>query len=155
MLLGASAQALEGRVVRVTDGDTLWLRISEGRRPLRVRLQGIDAPELCQAGGLKARQVLEGLVLGRRVQVRGGPVDRYGRQLVQVRVGAQDVAEALVRQGWAWSDDFHGRLGPYADEEREARAQRRGLFAEAGAIPPRAFRQIHGACVGPPPAHLR
>lgn len=153
LLVCLNAQALEGVVVRVTDGDTLWLRTHRDKRPMKVRLHGIDAPELCQPGGVQARQALESLVLGRRVVVQPGPADSYGRRLARVHAASQDVAQQLVSAGWAWSPDYRGRPGPYAGAERAARAARLGVFADPQAVPPRAFRQAHGSCVGPAPPH--
>jgi endonuclease YncB( thermonuclease family) len=146
------AWALEGVVVRVSDGDTFWLRTKSDKHPLRVRLHGIDAPELCQSGGAEARQALEALVLGRHVVVRSRAPDRWGRRLAQVLSGKKDVAEQLTGQGWAWSDNYRGQPGPYAVSERAARESRRGLFAQPGAVPPRVFRQEHGPCIGLTPA---
>ena len=73
-----AAELLEGQVVRVADGDTLDV-LDAGRRTLRVRLLGIDAPEGGQAYGKVARQVLKDRVIQRRVTVRVQDRDRYGR----------------------------------------------------------------------------
>ncbi|MEO8297726.1 MAG: thermonuclease family protein [Burkholderiales bacterium] len=153
LTLSPAAMALDAIVIRVSDGDTLWLRTAPGKRPLRVRLQGIDAPELCQPGGTEARAALEALALGRRVQLRSGPPDRYGRPLVHLQRAGTDLASEMVRQGWAWSDNYRGRPGPYAATERAARAAQRGLFATPAAQAPWQFRQQHGPCVGLPPSH--
>ena len=55
-----SAETLTGRVVGVHDGDTLTLLV-EGNRQIKVRLAGIDAPELSQPYGQKAKQALSNL----------------------------------------------------------------------------------------------
>ena len=47
----ATRQAQSGVVVRVVDGDTLWVKTGASQPPLKVRIQGIDAPEICQPGG--------------------------------------------------------------------------------------------------------
>jgi micrococcal nuclease len=143
-LVCTSAQALSGVVTHVTDGDTLWVR-PEGGAPVKVRLQGIDAPERCQAWGPQARDALAARVLRRQVQVHTRAKDDYHRTIGTVELDGQDVAAWLVREGHAWSQRYRRSLGPYAGEEAEARRSQRGLFA-APAIEPRAFRKTHGPC---------
>lgn len=138
------ACALSGVVTHVTDGDTLWIR-PEGRAPLKVRLQGIDAPERCQAWGAQARQALASQVMHRQVQVHPSATDDYHRTIGTVEVEGRDVAAWMVREGHAWSQRYRKSLGRYGAEEAEARRLRRGLFS-APAIEPREFRKAHGAC---------
>lgn len=125
--------------VRVVDGDTVELG---GRR---LRLSGLDAPEIGQtcgeAGGAypcgeAARDAL-------RVLVGSGPVacaisgrDRYGRDLASCEAGGRDLGSALVRAGQAVA------YGRYLEEEREARARKRGLWA-GPFEPPARWRSAH------------
>src|SRR5687768_7699197 len=53
-----AAPPIEGTVTRVVDGDTLIVEPANGA-PLTVRVQGIDAPEMCQPHGPQAKQALE------------------------------------------------------------------------------------------------
>lgn len=140
-----------GVVTKVSDGDTLWVRpaqCSEGSRckPVKVRMQGIDAPERCQAWGLQASEALRGRLLNQTVEVSGSAHDMYGRTLGDVRLGGDDIGAWMVSQGHAWSYR-HGRSqGPYVREETLARQAHRGLFADATATEPRVFRKSHGPC---------
>jgi len=153
---GAHADAWPARVSYVVDGDSLWVRpvdadgAATGPRA-RLRLVDIDAPEICQSGGLQARDALRALVQGRLVQVAVRARDRYGRALAVVtRADDQvDVAAELVRQGLAWSDDFGWRRSPYAALSDDARDGHRGLFADAVAQRPADFRRRHGPCPAP------
>ena len=64
--LQASAALLSvqaGVVMRVVDGDTVWVQTSPSQPLLKVRIQGIDAPEICQTGGLQAQEALKNRVL--------------------------------------------------------------------------------------------
>jgi len=133
-------------VMHVSDGDTLWVRPRHGGAPRTIRLDGIDAPELCQHHGEAARAALEERVLGQRVQVQVRRRDDYGRALARVRLKGQDVGAWLVRQGHAWSYRYQGHPGPYAAQERQAREQGRGVFQASGAQRPRDFRRRHGPC---------
>ncbi|MBE0472825.1 thermonuclease family protein [Rhodoferax sp.] len=151
LLLPASVQATvwTGVVSRVSDGDTLWLRPADGSAPRKVRLLGLDAPELCQAGGAAARDALHKLVAGKAVQVTVNFQDSYGRDLGRLRVDERDVGAALVSAGHAWSSRWHNSRGPYAVQEAAARAASLGLFAAPAPELPRDFRKRHGPCQPP------
>ena len=142
----AAASIIEGTVTRVSDGDTLWVRPAEGGRPIKIRLDGVDAPEICQPGGREARQALEKLVLRQPVTLEVRVRDDYGRRVATLRREGRDIGEQLVRQGLAWNYRYHGVRGPYAVAEDEARAARRGVFGDPAALPPREFRERHGPC---------
>ena len=136
----------EARVTRVFDGDTLWVKPLAGGRYRKLRLEGLDAPEICQPWGVTARDALAARVLGQTVVVHQLRRDDYGRALVRLSLRGDDVGAWLVREGHAWSYRWQRRAGPFATEEVEARRQRRGLFSEPGAENPRAFRRRHGPC---------
>lgn len=115
----------QGRAI-VNDGDTLTL----GQE--RIRLRGIDAPEIAQtcqragaeyACGRMAKQALNDLVAGRHVTCKGWQRDRYGRLLARCRAGDIDLNSALVAAGWAVA------YGDYEQEEARARAARAGIWA--------------------------
>ena len=143
----AQAEVYMARVTYVTDGDTLWVQPDDGSPTRKLRLQGIDAPEMCQTGGDAARAALRALVLAQRVQVRVRYHDDYGRGLAQIQLGSNDVAATLVRAGHAWSYRWRSKPGPYAAEEALARQARLGLFATGQPEQPRDFRKRHGPCV--------
>jgi endonuclease YncB( thermonuclease family) len=141
-----AATIVVGTVSRVSDGDTLWVRPVGGGRPIKIRLDGLDAPEICQPGGREARQALQTLVLRQSVTVEVRLRDDYGRRVATLRRDGRDVGEQLVRDGHAWNDRYHGMAGRYAAAEDEARAARRGIFGGPAALPPREFRRRHGPC---------
>ena len=147
----AHADTLEGIVVRVIDGDTVWLRADaagSGRsgKPIKLRLQGIDAPERCQLWGAQSTAALTERVLHQRVQVHTRAKDDYQRTLGNLLLNGEDVSEWMVLQGHAWSYHYRHSHGPYADQEQAARGSRHGLFADADAVEPRWFRRHHGPC---------
>ncbi|MBC7956504.1 MAG: thermonuclease family protein [Cytophagales bacterium] len=147
LLCSAGAQALSGVVTRVSDGDTLWVR-PEGGKPVKVRLHGIDAPERCQPWGSQARAALAARVLHRPVHVRTRAHDNYHRTVGSLELNGEDIAAWMVREGHAWSDPYRRSRGPYAAQEQQARAARRGLFGQP-AVEPRVFRKSHGPCAAP------
>ena len=141
----AKATSWVGVVVHVTDGDTVYVRAGPGPA-VAVRLLGLDAPEICQAGGPASRDALREWVLHQSVTVEGVGQDSYGRELARLYVQGQDVGRGLVAQGHAWADRQGQQEGPYSPEQRQARLDRRGLFAQAQPETPRAFRRRHGPC---------
>ncbi len=143
---GASTNLLQGTVVRVTDGDSLWLEPSSPGAALELRLQDIDAPEICQPWGPEARRALQDLVLNKAVSVRVSGRDTHGRTLGTLYLDTLNVNKTLVQEGHAWSNRYKYDRGPYVAEERMAKALTRGLNGDAGAVMPRDFRRDHGPC---------
>ncbi|MGE0768268.1 MAG: thermonuclease family protein [Hyphomicrobiaceae bacterium] len=113
------------------DGDTLLVG------GVRVRLEGIDAPEIDQvctdaAGrewrcGAAALRSLARFVAGRSVHCEERGLDKYHRLLGICRVGAVDINAELVRQGLAWAFVRYSRT--YVDAEAEAKRARVGIWS--------------------------
>ncbi len=139
-------EPLRGVVRYVADGDTVYVRLDGQHEQIAVRLLGIDAPEICQTGGLAARFALQDLLLDQAVELRIERQDDYGRQLAQVHWRGRDVGRWMVQQGLAWSYRYGRDPGPYLQEQQAARAAGLGLFAEHSPEPPAAFRRRHGSC---------
>lgn len=140
-----------GTVTHVTDGDTLWVRPASGGKPVRIRIDGVDAPEICQPHGRAAKKALVSRLSNQPVSVQSFSRDSFGRLLARVTVmpkanGSADVGEWLVREGHAWSYRYRRDNGPYAKQQAMARAARKGLFATPRPEEPREFRKRHGAC---------
>lgn len=152
LCLATSAQAGEtffARVSHVVDGDTLWVRPDGAGKALALRIEGIDASEICQPGGAAARDYLVQLALQRRVMVELTQYDQWGRALATLTLDGLDLGGRMVRDGQAWSSRWRHEPGRYAGEEASARQARRGLFAAAAPESPREFRQRHGSCQTP------
>lgn len=143
---GAQARTLNGVVSHVTDGDSVWVRPPGGGSALQVRLQGIDAPEICQAFGKQARDALAAHLLRRQVRVNIRARDVYQRSVGRISFQGKDVGAWLVGNGYAWSTRYQKRAGAYAREEEQARAARLGLWAAPNPLEPRVFRKGHGSC---------
>jgi endonuclease YncB( thermonuclease family) len=142
----ATPVVVDGKVTRVVDGDSLWLQPAAPAAPVELRLEGIDAPEICQAWGPEAKKALAELVQGKEVSVKTVGRDVHGRTLGTLFVGEQNINKLMVQEGHAWSTRIKYDRGPYVADERMARALSRGLNRDGGAIMPRDFRQLHGPC---------
>ena len=133
-------------VLSIGDGDTI--SVLERGQKLKVRLACIDAPETAQSPyGMASRNQLRALLpLGSTVSLRVQAVDRYGRSVAEV-IGKGPVNLAMVQSGQAFVyRQYLGRCdrGAYLAAERQAQAQRLGVWAVPGGITrPWDFR--HGA----------
>jgi endonuclease YncB( thermonuclease family) len=142
-----SAQAT-GRVVGLIDGDTLDI-LTAGFETLRVRLSGIDAPELGQAFGRNAKAALSSLVFARSVAIEWRKRDRYDRLVAKVTLEGRDIALEMLALGVAWhytrfeSEQPAADRREYADAQIRARVARRGLWADAAPVPPWEYRARH------------
>jgi micrococcal nuclease len=128
-------------VTHVTDGDTIWVSAGQGAAAEDVRIQGIDAPEICQDYGRTAAAALLAKLQHRTVSVSGRARDKYGRLVAKVVLNGQDVGAWLVENGHAWS--YHNRrsLGAYGQQETAARQAGRGLWASGSPMEPKLFRK--------------
>lgn len=140
------ADTLDGRVVGVTDGDTIT--VLDGQKiEHKIRLMGIDSPEKAQPFGQNAKQSLSDLVFGRTVAVDWQKLDRYGRIVGKVVVGGLDANLEQVRRGLAWhykkyaSEQDPLDRASYSQAEIEARNGQRGLWADPMPVPPWDWRK--------------
>ncbi|HEX4985058.1 MAG TPA: thermonuclease family protein [Burkholderiales bacterium] len=142
----AFAATLQGRVVGVSDGDTVTVLTAENRQ-LKIRLSGIDAPEKKQSFGAHAKQTLSRQVFGQPVTVEWTKTDRYGRIVGKIEAGGTDVNLEQVREGSAWVYTQYLRELPpedrrlYLEAERQAREERRGLWHDGDPEPPWQWRR--------------
>jgi endonuclease YncB( thermonuclease family) len=131
---------IEGKVVRVADGDTLTV-LDDAHTQHKIRLWGIDAPESGQAFGNRAKQALGEKVFGKMVRVQVVDHDRYGRTVGKVVLGDRQINLEMVQDGYAWDYRQFDRRHEYAAAERDAREHRRGLWADKEPVPPWDWRR--------------
>ena len=123
--------ALSGKVVSVHDGDTITI-LTE-KEQIKIRLFGIDAPELKQAYGKKSKQFLSNLIAGQIVEVKENGNDRYGRTIGTISLNGEDINAQMVENGYAWA--YRRFSKKYAPQESEAKFEKRGLWRD-DPIPP-------------------
>jgi micrococcal nuclease len=138
----AAGGTFTGRVVGVTDGDTISV-LRDGRAE-RVRLADIDCPERAQPFGSRAKQATSEWAYGQHVTVRVRARDDYGRLVGEVVLpDGRGLNGELVRAGLAWASRYHGGDAALERLESEARAARRGLWSDPHAVPPWRYRRAH------------
>ncbi len=135
------ADELRGKVVSIADGDTITV-LDENKKQNKVRLNGIDAPEKKQAFGAKSKARLGELVAGKDVVVEWKEKDKYGRIVGQVYQGSLDVNLQMVKEGLAWHYKKYSKSVELSRAEAEAKAGKKGLWADPNPVPPWEFRKI-------------
>lgn len=152
----ANETTLIGKVMKVTDGDTVVISPIEGGPFFKCRLYGIDAPETPKYGrrgrllkpgqpyGEGATMELKKLILGETVNVTLTGAKTYNREVCRIFKDGMDVNLEMVKRGYAWAYK-HYLNRPYASEyidaETAAREKHLGLWQDANPSPPWEFRK--------------
>lgn len=142
----ASADELMGKVVGVSDGDTVTLLTAEHRQ-VKIRLAGIDAPEKKQPFGMAAKKAMSDCAFGKQASVEWRKIDLYGRTIGKLTADGVDCGLRQIELGLAWhykayerEQEAPDRLA-YAQEENAARSSRKGLWISPAPMPPWEFRR--------------
>ncbi|AFJ01991.1 nuclease-like protein [Methylophaga frappieri] len=136
----ASADLFTGKVVSITDGDTIKLLTPE-KELLRVRLTGIDAPERKQPYFNRSKQILSDLCFDKPAAVDSLGRDRYQRVLGRVTCDGVDANAYMVFQGVAWVYTKYNTDSSLVEYQSKAQAARKGLWQEPNPVPPWEWRR--------------
>ena len=144
--LAANADSLFGKVIEITDGDTITV-LDGDKTQHKIRLMGIDAPEKSQAFGNEAKKTLSNYIYKKEVSVEFKKLDKYKRIVGKVSLDGQDICLQMIRDGMAWHYTEYEKEQSKTDRDlyREAVAKARdlkvGLWVEAQPIEPSKFRK--------------
>lgn len=144
--LGLAAKDITGRVVAISDGDTLTV-LDASKTQHKIRLAGIDAPEKAQPFGTRSRQALSEYAFSKDVTVLVVDVDRYKRVVGIVMLGGKDINQQLVAEGHVWVYRQFlkklptGKPEAYLEAEQRAKANRAGLWVDKNPTPPWEWRR--------------
>ena len=143
LLLPAHAQAetFTGKVEWVTDGDSI--NVAREGKSVRVRLFGIDCPEMDQKYGKEAKEVARELAFGKVVSIESKGKDRYGRTIGRVKLpSGKSLSRELIRAGACWWYKRYAKSEvEFKDLEEEARREKLGLWADPKPEPPWKWRK--------------
>ncbi len=128
VVTAALAQTVTGKVVGITDGDTLTL-LTPAKAQLKIRLAEIDAPESGQPWGRMSKAMLSELAFDKQARLVITDKDRYGRLVARVYVGSTDVNAEMVRRGGAWAFRRYLTDQSFIALEAGAKRGRLGLWA--------------------------
>lgn len=154
----AQAEPRACLIVGVSDGDTLTARcgVEGSYEQIKVRLNGIDAPEKRQPFGERAKQAMSDLTFGKVAQLDCFKADRYGRSVCKVMVAPTssandgppiDAGLAMVSAGMAWwyrayaPEQTAAERAQYEAAETKAKAEGVGLWRDAGPVAPWDWRK--------------
>lgn len=144
-----SKEMIEGLVIRVHDGDTLTI-VDRTMKERKIRLTGIDSPELTQRFGDEARISLDSMTNRKDVRVFYEKVDIYDRILGRVIVGDLDANAQQVKTGMAWAyrscNKYHlcrpnQDSIPHLGSESDAKNTRTGLWQDPSPEAPWDYRK--------------
>lgn len=137
----AYADNISGRIVGISDGDTLTL-LDETNTQHKIRLAAIDAPERAQPFGNRSKQQLSELCFKQPTIVEVVDKDRYGRSVGVVMCNGVNANEVMLTSGMAWVYRQYAQGFEYYDAlEHEAKANQVGLWIDSDPIPPWEWRK--------------
>ena len=145
LAIAVPALAEPYRVVDVADGDTITIEPKSGGARAKVRLHGIDAPELGQPYGQAAKSFVVKAAMYKEVDVQPTPQgkDQYGRIVaVVVLPGGAVLQERLLQEGLAWVyPQFCKNCKEWEAMQAEAKKQGKGLWISDKPTPPWEWRK--------------
>ena len=131
-----------GRVVKICDGDTYDLLL-DNNTTIRVRMDGIDAPENGMPFSKKAKRYLGELCQGQTIKIDTNNIDHYGRVISFSYLGdGRELSQEMLKAGFAWHYKKYNFDSELAASENEARTAKRGLWQDKSPIPPWEIRKL-------------
>ena len=131
------------RVVKVYDGDTITVLYNN--KKVKVRLYGIDAPELKQSYGKQARDYLSNIVLNKDITLKIYNKDVYGRQVAEVIYNNVNINQLLVKTGNVYVyTKYNNELNVYVPLEQYAKQNKLGVWnPRLNMISPEEYRKAN------------
>ena len=138
-LFVVAVPAFADQVIGIADGDTLT--VLRDRKPLKIRLANIDAPEKKQPFGERSKQSLSDICYRKNATYSIQDVDRYGRTVAVVTCDGVEANSAQVERGLGWVYSRYNK-DPYLPKlQAAAKSARRGLWSDNNPTPPWEFRK--------------
>ena len=122
----ALSSTLDGKVIKIIDGDTVYFQATNDDGYKKLRLVGIDAPEMKQPFGHESRQCLANLINNKLVQIITFGEDRYKRTLAKIIIEKIDINQAMIKNGCAW---FYRRYKNTLDTDDQVMYDQAEIFA--------------------------
>jgi micrococcal nuclease len=136
-----SSQQLTAKVIGIADGDTYEALLPD-KTTLKIRMQGIDAPEKGMPFYQVAKNYLSQLCFGRNVRIEKLSTDRYGRTIARTYLHGQEkeVGLMMIEAGLAWHFKKYSSDKELAAAEIGARKNKKGLWVDTDCIAPWDYR---------------
>ena len=134
---------VSGKVVSIIDGDTYDLLI-KGDKIIRVRMEGIDAPERGMPFYRVSKNYLAQLCFGKNVSLEFTGKDRYDRYLVFTYLDdGSELSREMIKAGLAWHYKRYNSDTTLSQLETEARKLKKGLWINENPMAPWTNRSLH------------
>ncbi len=133
-------QILKGKVVRISDGDTITVLDSLNQQH-KIRLHGIDCPEKGQDYYQVAKDYLGGLCFQKQVTINILKYDHYKRAIGKVYSDSLEINKELLNAGLAWHFTQFDNSEEYAFAEMQARINKKNLWSLKNPTAPWDFRK--------------
>ncbi|HEY6915446.1 MAG TPA: thermonuclease family protein [Paludibacter sp.] len=138
---GSNKGAIEGEVVKIVDGDTYDLRT--GDQTIRVKMEGIDAPEKGMRFYKESKKYLHDLCLGRKVLFKPNEISKFNKQIGFTYLsGGLELSHEMVRAGYAWHFKKYNSDNNLYKLELQARIAKRGIWADPNPVSPQIVRKL-------------
>lgn len=130
------------KVIAIADGDTFT--ILQDNKPIRIRIDAIDAPEKGMPFAKASKKFLSGLCFGKMVTIKTISTDRYGRTVARAALSnGKDISTEMIRAGYAWHYKKYSKDVLLTHLEIQARKNRLGLWKDKDPVAPWEIRKMH------------
>lgn len=127
------------KIIKIYDGDTITALTSQ-KEKIKIRLYGIDAPELKQPFGKASKRHLIDLISNKSLNINEKGKDKYGRTLAVLYNGDKDINAQMVIDGYAWAYDKFSK--DYVTFQQNAQLLKKGLWIDKDVVRPSDFRKL-------------
>lgn len=134
---------VSGKVIAIIDGDTYDVLLY-GNKTVRVRMEGIDAPEKGMPFYQKSKKYLSDLCFGKQIKIKITGVDNYERILAYSFLeDGKELSQEMIKAGLAWHFKKYNSDSELSELEREAKTLRKGLWIDENPMSPWENRKLH------------
>ncbi len=134
---------VSGKVIAIIDGDTYDILLQDNKT-VRVRMEGIDAPERGMPYYQKSKKYLSDLCYGKHIKIKITGVDDYKRILAYSYLeDGRELSQEMIKAGLAWHYKKYNSDKTLSYLEKKARNQKKGLWSEKNPMPPWTNRRLH------------
>ena len=137
-----SDKATKYKVISIDDGDTFDILVEN--KTVKIRMDAIDAPEKGMPYWKKSKQFLADLVFNKEVTIKIVDIDGRGRTVARSYLDdGTDVSLEMVKAGLAWHYKKYNKEAVLEDLEKQAIAQKIGLWNDPNPYNPEYIRKLH------------
>lgn len=134
---------VSGKVIAIIDGDTYDVLL-QGNKTVRVRMEGIDAPEKGMPFYQKSKKYLSDLCFGKQIKIKITGVDNHERFLAYSYLkDGKELSQEMIKAGFAWHFKKYNSNIKLSELELEAKTLRKGLWVDENSMSPWENRKLH------------